>query len=204
VYALTSLGLRNQFWKELMNIRSISDAPWFIGGDFNMVRTRQERKGNTFNHSISRKFNSFISSHMLIDLRPKDRLYTWSNLRDNPSFTCLDRFFCSVTWEREFPGCISKSLPRFQSDHNALILKTNVAIHVNSNSIIKYDKEWSKQEGFNELLYKWWHSYKVKNIDLGNSWKFKLQHLRRHFRGWNYNIKGKKTKRQKGMLRQYK
>jgi hypothetical protein len=59
-----------------MDIRALSDAPWLIGGDFNMVRNMQERKGHTYNYSLSKKFNSFISSHMLIDLRPKDRLYT--------------------------------------------------------------------------------------------------------------------------------
>jgi hypothetical protein len=92
VYAPTSLGLRNNFWKELIDIRSISNVPWLIGGDFNMVRNRSEHKGNIFNHSVSRKFNSFIDNNMLIDLKANDRLYTWSNLRDNPSFACLDRF----------------------------------------------------------------------------------------------------------------
>jgi hypothetical protein len=84
----------------------------------------------------------FKSSHMLIDLRPKDRLYIiyMVKLRDNPSFAFLDRFLYSISWEKEFPGCISNSLFRFQSDHNALILKTTASNHINMNQIIKYDK----------------------------------------------------------------
>jgi hypothetical protein len=97
VYAPTSIGMRKYFWKELADIRALSNVPWLIGGDFNMVRNRLERKGKIYNHSISIKFNSFIFTNMLIDFRPKDRLYTWSNLRDNPSFACLDRFLCSIT-----------------------------------------------------------------------------------------------------------
>jgi hypothetical protein len=125
-----------------MDIMALSHVPWLIGGDFNMVRNRQERKGHTNNCSISRKFIFFKSSHMLIDLRPKDRLYIiyMVKLRDNPSFAFLDRFLYSISWEKEFPGCISNSLSRFQSDHNALILKTTASNHINMNQIIKYDK----------------------------------------------------------------
>jgi hypothetical protein len=79
-----------------------------------MVRFKNERKGTTFNHVISRKFNTFINYNELIDLRTTDRSYTWSNLRITPYFAMLDRFLCSTSWESEFPLCISKSLPRYQ------------------------------------------------------------------------------------------
>jgi Endonuclease-reverse transcriptase len=125
VYGPTLLNLRNDFWNELNNIRTFSDVAWIIGGDFNVVRYRSERKGKFFNHSVSSKFNSFINSHHLIDLRPSDRKYTWSNLRNNPSLACLDRFLCTTAWERKFSYCANKSLPRYQSDHNALILYTD-------------------------------------------------------------------------------
>jgi hypothetical protein len=83
---------------------------------------------------------------MLIDLRSKDSLYIWSNLRENSSFACLDRFLCSNPWEKKILGCVSKSLPRFQSNHNAIILKTNASNHININPIMKYDKNWPQQE----------------------------------------------------------
>jgi hypothetical protein len=98
VYGPTTPNLRNIFWRELSNIRQYSDVSWLIGGDFNVVRNRNERKGRTFNHSVSVKFNSFINSNNLIDLKVSDRKFTWSNMRDNPSFACLDRFLCIIPW----------------------------------------------------------------------------------------------------------
>jgi hypothetical protein len=112
VYGPSNLRLRNNFWIELTNIRSISNVAWLIGGYFNVVRSRAERKGRTFNHSISNKFNTFIHRNQLIDLRTHDGLFTWSNLRIRPSFACLDRFLCTTSWEIEFPNCLNKSLPR--------------------------------------------------------------------------------------------
>jgi hypothetical protein len=113
IYGSTINSQRNIFWQELSHIRSISNLPWLIGGDFNVVRYRSEKKGRSFNHSISNKFNSFINTHQLIDLKMTDRKFTWSNLRKLPSFACLDRFLCTTNWEHEFPYCISKSLPRY-------------------------------------------------------------------------------------------
>jgi hypothetical protein len=45
-------------------------------GDFKVVRSRAERKGKTFNHSVSVKFNAFINTNSLIDLKVSDRKYT--------------------------------------------------------------------------------------------------------------------------------
>jgi hypothetical protein len=182
--------------RELTDIRNFSDVVWLIGGDFNVVRNKQERKERSYNHSISTKFNSFININHLLDLRPQDRLYTWSNLREYPSLACLDRFLCTLSWEREFPNCINKSLPRYQSDHNTIILLTNNSITLDNTIPIRYDKTWTHQEGFNELLISWWISYELDTLDLGKSWKDKMQHMRRKFRGWNNNIK-EKVKRDK-------
>jgi hypothetical protein len=65
-------------------------------------------------------------------------------MRTIPSFTCLDRFLCTISWEREFPNYLNRSLLRFQSDHNALLLF--IEIHRSDNQhLIKFDKTWSLQ-----------------------------------------------------------
>jgi hypothetical protein len=76
VYGPTLLRLRNNLWSELSNTRLLSDVAWLIGKDFNVVRHRSERKGRSFNHSISKKINNFINNNQLIDLKSNDRLYT--------------------------------------------------------------------------------------------------------------------------------
>jgi hypothetical protein len=134
-----------------------------------VVRYRSERKGRTFNHSVSTKFNNFINNNQLIDLKSQDRRFTWSNMRIIPSMTCLDRFLCTTSWECKFSNCLNKSLPRYQLDHNANILLTDNTSRTDKNLAIKYDKSWPRHEGFNEALLVWGQSYKLDILDLENS-----------------------------------
>jgi hypothetical protein len=138
-----------------------------------MVRFRSERKCLTFKHTISRKFNSFVNNKQFIYLKHNDRSYKWSNLRIIPSFALLDRFLCSTSWENEFSLCISKSLPRYQLDHNVLILNTSYNNRQQNNEITRFEKSWIGNVEFESLLIEWWNSVKLGN-DLGNNWKFKL------------------------------
>jgi hypothetical protein len=61
-------------------------------------------------------------------------------IQQYPSLVCLDRFLCTLSWEREFSNCINKSLPRYQSDHSAIILITENAKTLDNNIPIRYDK----------------------------------------------------------------
>jgi hypothetical protein len=148
-------------------------------GDFNVVRNKSERKGHTFNHSVSAKFNQFINSNHLIDLKSTDKLFTWSNLKYSPSCVCLDRFMCSISWENEFSYCLNKSLSRYQSDHNAIMLIIDNNTNNQHTYIIKWDKNRINQEGFSDLLISWWQSQHLEIRDIVNSWKIKMQIFRK-------------------------
>jgi hypothetical protein len=88
-------------------------------------------------------------------------------------------------------------LSRYQSDHNALILYTDPNVQNYCQYSIKFDPNWITQEGFSDLVINWWQSYQLDINDLGNSWKIKLQIMRRKFRGWHINTKGKSKKEKK-------
>jgi hypothetical protein len=85
----------------------------------------------------------------------------------------LDRFLCSISWESEFPLCISKSLFMYQSDHNVLILNTSYNNRQHNIEITRFGKSWIGNKEFESLLIEWWNSVKLGN-DLRNNWKFKL------------------------------
>lgn len=93
-----------------------------VNGDFNTARNIFERKDKTYNHSVSRRFNAFIDDMNFMDFKPQDRKFTWSNYRSKPSFALLDRFLVNLEWDKKFSFSYITSLPRYQSDHNAIIL----------------------------------------------------------------------------------
>ncbi|GMJ15341.1 hypothetical protein HRI_005203300 [Hibiscus trionum] len=59
-------------------------------------------------------FSEFIDDLKLVDL-PK---FTWSSLRDSPSYSRLDRFLLSVEFVSRWPSLIQHTLARGISDHN--------------------------------------------------------------------------------------
>lgn len=59
-----------------------STAEAIYGGDFNMITSLEEKKGGvrTLNRDAE-AFNSFIRAVNLVDMLPKNGLYTWNNKR---------------------------------------------------------------------------------------------------------------------------
>lgn len=52
----------------------------------------------------------------------------------------------------------------------------------NRSKTIRFEKILITQEGFSKLLSNWWKEYKLED-DIGQTWKFKLQYLRKKMRG---------------------
>lgn len=60
----------------------------------------------------------------LTEVPLKQADYTWSNLRENPSFSKLDHMFVTEQWMDSFPATTLKVLLRPVSVHCPLILET--------------------------------------------------------------------------------
>ena len=58
---------------------------FLILGDFNMIRRRSERTGNSYNHVISSRFNSFIRTNDLMELSLSDKKFTWARSLNSSS-----------------------------------------------------------------------------------------------------------------------
>ena len=168
--------------------------------NFNDLRNRSEKTGPSYNYILSNRFNSLISNLNLIDLALTDRKFSWSRSITSNSKALLDRYLCSTNWFSHYPNTIITSLPRIYSDHNPLILQTD-SISTISRKTIRFEKSWITHEGFTELLVTWWQSFQLEH-DLGNSWKFKLQFLRKKLRGWNSNIQGEMRRKKQHLLNQ--
>jgi hypothetical protein len=57
-----------------------------------------------------------------------------------------------------FSHSLSKSLPRYQSDHNILLLTTYQNNNSLANKIIRFEKRWMGNKEFKKILPQWWNS----------------------------------------------
>nr|GEX60977.1 RNA-directed DNA polymerase, eukaryota [Tanacetum cinerariifolium] len=79
VYAPQSLALKRALWEYISSLISRWDGEPIVMGDFNDVRSIEERLGSVFNHSSARAFNRFIEAPGLVDVKLEGYSFTWSH-----------------------------------------------------------------------------------------------------------------------------
>ena len=73
---------RDRFVDWLYNLHIPTMANWLIIGDFNFIRTQENRNKPGGNQSDMFLFNEIIGHLGLLELPLKDRTYTWSNMQE--------------------------------------------------------------------------------------------------------------------------
>lgn len=89
----TSLSLSDLFFVELNSLQPLVSGPWLLFGDFNLIRSPDEKNNDNFRHSLAARFNDVIDQLSLLELPLLDRLFTWSNKQESPVLARLDRAF---------------------------------------------------------------------------------------------------------------
>jgi exonuclease III len=99
VYGAAQDEHKPAFLSELVRICEDEPLPMIVGGDFNIIRRREEKNNDNFNTRWTFIFNAIIESLDLRELSLSGRQYTWANRRDTPTYEKLDRILASVEWE---------------------------------------------------------------------------------------------------------
>jgi exonuclease III len=124
VYAPCDSRGKQELWARLCNfLHHQTLLTWCVCGDFNDVRSEEERKGRL---RMGRSddfadFNKFIEDAMLNDLPLAGRHFTWFR-GDGISMSRLDRFLLSEDWCLTWQNCYQITLVRGLSDHCPILL----------------------------------------------------------------------------------
>ena len=96
VYGLFQLAHKPAFMDELSALSEwVGNEHWIIGGDFNLIRSLDEKKGGIRSLSnISTSFNKVIEDLHLVDVQTPNGLFIWQNKRKGTWHITshLDRF----------------------------------------------------------------------------------------------------------------
>nr|GEY93578.1 RNA-directed DNA polymerase, eukaryota [Tanacetum cinerariifolium] len=94
----------------------IVNGETIVLGDFNEVRSKDERFGSIFHQSYAREFNHFISSSGLLEVKMEGYSFTWS-YSSASKMSKLDRFLVLEGIFLTFPTILVICLDRYLSDH---------------------------------------------------------------------------------------
>nr|GEX48982.1 RNA-directed DNA polymerase, eukaryota [Tanacetum cinerariifolium] len=181
IYAPQSIALRRTLWEYISVLINRWNGETLVLGDFNEVRSEEERFGSIFNQSSARAFNQFIASSGLLEVKMKGYSFTWSHPSAS-KMSKLDRFLVSDGTFLAFLAITAVCLDQHLSDHRPIILHE---IHTDFGPTpFCFYHSWFKQEGFDSMVEQAWHSFPHNDSNRLIRFKKKLQDLKKIIRVW--------------------
>ena len=185
VYGPCQGEARDNFVSWLYNLQIPLGENWLLLGDFNFIRSLDNRnlpRGDLNDIFI---FNEIIAHLGLLELPLKGRSYTWSNMQDNPLLEQLDWFFTSADWITSYPMTEVLPMARSASDHVPCVVTIKTSIP--KSKIFRFENYWAELEGFMECVQQSWQKPSNKShITARIADKFKC--LRGALKKWQLNI----------------
>ncbi|GJZ84947.1 RNA-directed DNA polymerase, eukaryota [Tanacetum coccineum] len=120
--SLEDLSDRKALWDYIRHLVDSWSGESIILGDFNEVRSENERFGFIFYENGANAFNHFITRDGLIDLSLEGYSFTWTHPSAS-KMSKLDRFLVSEGMIVAFPSLSPICLERHLSDHRPILLR---------------------------------------------------------------------------------
>jgi endonuclease/exonuclease/phosphatase family metal-dependent hydrolase len=161
VYGAAHDSFKADFLSKLVHFCESEPLPLLLGGDFNILRKREEKNKDNFNPRWPFLFNAIIESLDLREIDLSGRQYTWASRRENPTYEKLDRVLASIEWEQRFPMVTVCALTRAGSDHTPLLIDSGHHSHIGNRARFSFELSWLMKEGFYEMVDAEWNAYSV-------------------------------------------
>ncbi|GKU89286.1 hypothetical protein SLEP1_g3443 [Rubroshorea leprosula] len=187
VYAPCENHGKQLLWNEISNLMyEYGEGNWCIGGDFNAIHNREEKRGRSFDDLAMRAFNCFIEETGLVDLPLRGRKFTWFK-SDGTATSRLDRFLVSTKFLINFPELIQKGLKRDIFYHCSIVLISS-SMDWGPKPFRSLDC-WLELKEFSSFVQEKWSSYIVEGWE-GFKLKEKFKLLKNDLKKWNKEVFG--------------
>jgi exonuclease III len=110
VYAPSDHRYSYLFLSSLSDFAPSFHGPWALAGDFNLIRSRQDKNTAISNSALVSAFNDKINEIGLLEIPLSGSRYTWTNKRDVPTLARLDSLS-----QQCFRLCLSLCQPSWSS-----------------------------------------------------------------------------------------
>ncbi|GJU97659.1 RNA-directed DNA polymerase, eukaryota, reverse transcriptase zinc-binding domain protein [Tanacetum coccineum] len=188
IYAPQDIRDKKLLWEYLSLVISNWKGDVIVMGDFNEVRSPNERYGSVFNSQGANIFNQFISSAGLEELPLGGCKYTWCH-KTGTKMSKLDRFLVSDGLWRCYPDMSSIMLDRFLSDHRPILMRESH--HDYGPTPFRFYHYWFDLEGFDKFVEETWMNAPQDDTNDMVKLTKKLRYLKQHIRTWIKDYKFK-------------
>jgi len=156
VYAPSDHHDSASFLEDLAELVPHINGPWVLAGDFNLIRSSDDKNNDRVDSRLTELFNDTINSLALLELPLLDRLFTWSNRRESPTLARLDRVFLNTEMSTSFPNSTLTSLTRSTSDHIPLVV--NLSTSIPKTNTFRFENSWLFHQDFLPCIIPAWNT----------------------------------------------
>jgi hypothetical protein len=161
------------------------EVKWLIVGDFNLIRSPQNRNKPGGNISEMFAFNEAISRLCLNEIPLKGCKFTWTNKQQDPLLERLDWFFSSNSWVSVLPNTSASALSRDTSDHTPCLITASTKVP--KPHVFRFENFWLQHHQFNEIFQAAWNS-PSDQPDKAKAISAKFKKLGRILREWKSQL----------------
>lgn len=124
----------------LYNVDTERFEDWVLAGDFNLIRSPNDRNRPGANVQDIMLFNDLISHLDLAEIKFQGRQFSWSNMQSSPLLEKLDWVFTSSSWALSFPDTMVKVLGKPLSDHSPFVIIIGTGIP--RSPLFRFENYW--------------------------------------------------------------
>jgi exonuclease III len=151
IYGPCSGDLRDDFVNWFYNLNIPDEEDWLICGDFNFIRSIDNRNKPGGDVDDMLLFNDLIRSQNLTEIPIKGRSFTWSNMQLDPLLEQLDWFFTSLHWSISYPNTVVNPQGKPTSDHTPCVASIQTSIP--ACKLFRFESFWTAQWFFADCCH---------------------------------------------------
>ena len=182
VYGNPIRSLRHILWEKIERIATSRVGPWLMLGDFNEIRSPDEKIGGVLRQPWSFvDFNNMLSDCHMRDLPFIGNNMTWSNKKKDNLIQCwLDRGFANDEWHALFPESKITYLEMIESDHRPAVIQ--IRKHSDhGRKCFTFDQRLLENEELRPIIAESWLGY---GDDLNTSFTNRIRRCRQYISDW--------------------
>ena len=154
VYGPTDDQQKANFLSELAVVAPAAPEPWMLNDDFNMIYQARDKNNSNINRRMMGCFRRAIDLAGLKEVKCKNRRFTWSSEREDPTLCSIDKVFCNLACEDMHPNFVLMAASTSFSDHCPLVLANGVRPVTRAR--FRFENFWTVFPHFQETVQHAW------------------------------------------------